>query len=215
MMARVPGYELLEECADEEARGNLRDLVRINRWFGGHSITAGVLRSLSPPPRFTMLDVGAASGDTARAVRETFPGASVVSLDVRLRNLETAPAPRVAADGFSLPFRQGSFDYVFCSLLLHHFDEADAALLLRRMFAAAGRALIACDLERSRIGAAWLPATHPLLRWHPVTLHDGPASVRSAYRRPEMEAIARRAGLRNVRMRGHWPWCRWSLVATR
>ena len=35
----------------------------------------------------------------------------------------TAPQPKLLADAFHLPVKAESFDFVFCSLFLHHLEE--------------------------------------------------------------------------------------------
>jgi 2-polyprenyl-3-methyl-5-hydroxy-6-metoxy-1,4-benzoquinol methylase len=211
--ARRIEAEQLDSAAPGAARANLADLVRINRWFGGHRIARELIARLGPPPDFSLLDVGAASGDIARAVQAAYPQALVVCMDLRPRHLERAPAPKLAADAFRLPFAPRSFDYVFCSLFLHHFSDGEAVRLLGGFARLARKAVIAVDLERSPLAEWFLTATRPLLRWHNVTLHDGPVSVRAAFREHDLDRIARQAGLGAPRIRRHRPWFRLSLVA--
>ena len=101
--------EVLDHAAPEVARENLADLVRINRSFGGHSTIRKLLRQVvRPSDSFTILDVGAASGDTARVIREAYPNAQVISLDYNRVNIEKAPAPKVIADAFHRSRRTAS-----------------------------------------------------------------------------------------------------------
>jgi hypothetical protein len=52
--------ELLEKAAPETATRNLREIARINRWFGGHAAMIRTLRhSVHSQERFSVLDVGA------------------------------------------------------------------------------------------------------------------------------------------------------------
>jgi ubiquinone/menaquinone biosynthesis C-methylase UbiE len=125
MSGRIIEAEILDQVSNSDARSNLGDLVRMNKWFGGHRIARSLLEELKPPPRFSLLDVGAASGDYARMFRKCYPAATVVSADWAERNLAGAPAPKVVADARRLPFCNGSLDYVFCSLLLHHLRWSD------------------------------------------------------------------------------------------
>jgi ubiquinone/menaquinone biosynthesis C-methylase UbiE len=130
-----------------------------------------------------------------------------------VRNLRLAEHPKLAADAFLLPFRDASFDVVWCSLFLHHFEFADAARLLAEMRRVARRYVIALDLERSRLAYRFLPLTRPLFGWHAVTVHDGMASVQAGFTRVELADLAESAGLRRARVRRHLPWFRVSMVA--
>ena len=76
------------------------------------------------------------------------------------------------------------------------------------------RLVLVTDLLRSWTGLAavrLLAAT--VWRRHPVTRHDGPASVRGAYTLDELRGLARRAGLGEVRARSWFLFDRAALVA--
>ena len=211
--ARVLKPELMDNADAAEAAVCLRDLARINRWLGGHRSLVQVLRTLlQPGERFSILDVGAASGDMGSVIRGNFPGANVVSLDYRVSHLRFGPGPRVAADAFQLPFRPKSFDFVLCSLFLHHFSDHKAAELIAALREIAGRALIVMDLERHPVPYYFLPLTRRLLRWSDMTVHDGIISVAAAFRPEEIRALARAAGGADVRVRRHLPWFRLSTI---
>ena len=206
--------EILDDAPDEEAQQNLRELTRINRWFGGHRVLRSSLRQLyRPDTSFTMLDVGAATGDVARTVKKAFPQAQVTCLDWQTRNLRYAPHPKVAGDAFALPFKDDTFDVVHCALFLHHFTDEQVVELLTKMKRCARQAVVLQDLERHPLAYYFLPATAWLLRWSSLVLHDGPISVEAAFHADELEGLARRAGLTQGQVERHRPWFRLSLVA--
>jgi SAM-dependent methyltransferase len=206
--------ELLDHAPPDEARPNLADLVRINHNFGGHSTIRKILAEVVPNgDEFTLLDVGAASGDTARLLQGLYPRASVISLDHSLVNLEGAPPPKLIADAFALPVSPGSFDYVLCSLFLHHFNNEQVVGLLRSFYRVARRALLVCDLERHIVSYCFLPITKWFFGWERITLHDGPVSVRAGFRSKELLDLSKQAGLRHARVLVHRPAFRLSLIA--
>jgi SAM-dependent methyltransferase len=211
---RIIEPELLDHLPRDEARPNLADLVRINRKFGGHStIRKRLLQLARRDDAFTLLDIGAASGDTARVIRELYPKASITSLDNNSVNLEAAPQPKVIGDAFRLPFAPGTFDYVICSLFLHHFSDDQAVSLLRSFYGMAVRALLVCDLERHILPYWFLPATKTIFGWNDVTVHDGRISVRAGFRVGELIELARKAGIGNAEAMAHRPGFRISLIA--
>jgi hypothetical protein len=53
-----------------------QDIARINRWRGGQRVLLRVLSDVaSSREEFSVLDVGATSGDMRRCIREAFPNA--------------------------------------------------------------------------------------------------------------------------------------------
>jgi 2-polyprenyl-3-methyl-5-hydroxy-6-metoxy-1,4-benzoquinol methylase len=210
---RVIKPELLDHADPAEARDNLADLVRINTTFGGHSTIRKLVRAVAKPSEvFTLLDVGAASGDSARVILRAFPNAFVTCADYNAVNLSAAPSPKLLADAFRLPFPEESFDFVLSSLFLHHFNDSEVVELLRGMYNIARRAILICDLERHILPYLFLPATRPLFRWQRITLHDGPISVRAAFRKPELAELARKAGVQEIVTRTRRPAFRVTLV---
>src|SRR5579872_5076345 len=206
--------ELLDSLPPDQARASLQDLVRINRRWGGHSTLRHLLRENVPDSQpFSVLDVGAASGDMGACIRRWYPAAKVTSLDYVESHLEGSLGQRVAGNAFRLPFRPGSFDYVFCSLFLHHFQNTDVVRLLRGFGEVARKAVLVIDLERNPIPYYFIAWSRPLLGWDPVTVHDGAISVEAAFHRKELEELARQAGLRNPRARVFRPAFRIALVA--
>jgi SAM-dependent methyltransferase len=211
---RVLRPELLESAGPALADQNLRDIARINSWFGGHRVLLRVLKDLAPPRKqFSVLDVGAGSGDMAECIRRHFHDAMVVSLDHRSFNLRNAPGPRVAADAFQLPFCPKAFDFVLCSSVLHHFSDCEVIELIAELRRFARRALIVLDLERHPLPYHFLPMTRRLFGWSALTVHDGPISVAASFRPEELAHLADVAVASPVIVRRHWPWFRISIVA--
>src|SRR6185369_9167210 len=90
--------ELLDGLPEDQARASLQDLVRINRRWGGHSTLRRLLsENISDGQRFSLLDVGAASGDMGDCVRRWYPAARVTSLDYVAGHL-TGAGSRVVGD---------------------------------------------------------------------------------------------------------------------
>jgi len=204
----------MDDAPEAEVVPCLRDLVRINRWFGGHGVLLRMLRSMvRPVDEFTLLDVGAATGDTAAAIAGSFPGARVISLDRDYLHVSNGRGNRICGDGFRLPFRSRAVDFVFCSLFLHHFEDERVVEFFREAARVAARAVLISDLERRLAPYVFLPATRWLFRWCDLTVHDGRISVAAGFRSGELLRLAKQAGFREAREKIHRPAFRVSLVA--
>ena len=196
-MRRELVAELLDSDAGspEEVRASLRDLDRINRWFGGVHTTAGMLRRAAPAPGLlSVLDVAAAcSAVVALAAKQA-------GLRVIVTRLDRAPShfqgqAGVVGDALRLPFQDGAFDFVHSCLFLHHLCAPEAALFLQDALRVARTAVLVNDLRRDPLHWLSVKVASPIL-FSRITQHDGPASVRQAYTRDELTAIAQITGAR-------------------
>src|SRR5689334_447302 len=198
---RVIRPEWLDSQSPEDATASLNDLVKINRLLGGHAVLRKTMDRLAgPDEQFTLLDVGAASGDMGACIRARYPHAVVTSLDYKADHLATAAEPRVCGDAFRMPFASRSFDFVHCSLFLHHFPDTEVVELLRSFAHLATRAVVLTDLERHPLAYYFIPFTKWIFGWDRITLHDGPISVEAAFHANELQALAHQAGLTEVRV---------------
>jgi ubiquinone/menaquinone biosynthesis C-methylase UbiE len=206
--------EKLDHAGCQEALENLQDLVRLNKYFGGYATLRRIIGEfVRRDDPFSVLDIGAASGDMGAALRRSFPRATVTSLDRKPDHMRDAAFPKLVGDAFRLPFAEGSFDFVFSSFFLHHFSDDEIVRLLASFGEIARRAVLAIDLERGPLAYHFIPATRWLFGWHNLSMHDGPASVQAAFKREELASLAKKAGLAKARVSTHRPWSRLSLVA--
>lgn len=213
-LRRSSRIELLDQAdtgvTTAELRGNLRDIRRANRFFGG---TRAVLLTLPNLIRqchdgvapVTILDLATGSADIPLAIAAR---ADVHGWDVRITatdaQTEIVAIARAAererrvtieqADARDLPYGNGSFDIVLLSLALHHFDSWDAKRVLGEMRRVGRRALVVNDLERSRAGLAGAWLFSRALTTNRLTRHDAPLSVRRAYTPREAQELAHEAG---------------------
>jgi ubiquinone/menaquinone biosynthesis C-methylase UbiE len=210
--------ELLDaaQVPPAEVERSLADLRRINRWLGGRAVLLDLLEREARRAgleAFSLLDVGAGSGDQGAVVLKRFPGARVVLCDLKPEHLRRAKFPSVAASADRLPFRDRAFDFVAMSQLIHQFRDEEVIAVLRSMGRVARRAVIVNDLERHWLPLLFIRAAAPIFARSRVTKHDAPASIQQGFHPDELTRLAREAGLADSRVRRHLPWFRLSLVA--
>jgi SAM-dependent methyltransferase len=132
---------------------------------------------------------------------------------VKIAREKTASFPEIAVregDLFKMRLQEDAFDYVTASLFLHHCAPGRTAHALRVLDSLARRGVIVSDLLRS--ARSYRAVT--FLSWtagNRVVRHDGPLSVRRAFTRHELQALAQDAGLAYLKAGAH-PWFRLSLA---
>ena len=211
-MKRVVARELLDEDlgTPAEIAASLRDLQRINDWFGGTRTTVQLLRHIAQTMgrgSLSLLEVGAGNGHVPIAARERLAQQGielcVTLLDRVASHLPQTGVDAVVGDAMQLPFPDKAFDVVACNLLAHHFDPKTLERFAGEALRVARVAVLINDLVRSRMHLALVYAGLPLFRSR-LTWHDAPASVRQAYTLGEMRSIVSRTAARRIEISRHY-----------
>jgi len=188
MLKRRRGIEILDdENVDPKVMiRSMHDVERANKIFGGanaalHEIEA-TLATL--PKCATLLDVGTGTADIPALAR---PLARKHEITMKTIGFDVSPAllehfrnrhdSVVLGDALRLPFSDASVDIVTCSQVLHHFRDADAQRLIIEMNRVARSCVVISDLRRSIVAAGGLWLASFVLKFHPVSRHDGVVSV--------------------------------------
>lgn len=195
-MQRVDRPEILDTdaCPADEVRVSLRDLDRVNRWFGGVSTTQGLIERVAESTgkkRLSLLEVAAGSGAVPELAAKGLAGRGIrvdITLLDRARSHLRKGARRLAADALSLPFHDGSFDLVSCNLFAHHLTPQELVRFCAEGLRVCRCAVLINDLIRHPVHLALVYAGFPLMRSH-VSRVDGVTSVRRAYVPEEMRQI--------------------------
>jgi ubiquinone/menaquinone biosynthesis C-methylase UbiE len=195
-MQRITTQELLDSdaCPPLEVAASLRDLSRINRWFGGVATTRKLIERVAQATKqnhFTVLEVAAGFGEVPKAAAQQLARQGI-TLDVT--QLDRVPSHllpgtrAVVADALALPFADSSFDLVSSSLFAHHLEPAELSRFAAEALRVSRYAVLINDLIRHPLHLALVYAGFPLMRSY-VSRFDGVASVRRAYVLEEMRQM--------------------------
>ena len=204
----------------EEYESCISELQLVNRWMGdAHALKQSLLKDVEQNslPQFSVLDVGAGSGELlrvaatwARSTGRRFKG---VGLELNERSAqaireESNGFPEISSvrgDALRLPFAENEFDYVMCSLFTHHFVDDQVVKILREMSRVARRRIFVIDLHRDPVPYFFYTTLGKLVLKNRLLRHDGALSILRSFKADELEKLGQRAGLRDVLVEHHFP----------
>jgi 2-polyprenyl-3-methyl-5-hydroxy-6-metoxy-1,4-benzoquinol methylase len=192
-----------------ELASDLRNLRKLNRYFGSYRLIEHFLRRwIQPRSRMRILDLATGSGDIPRLIvdyaRSAGATVTVDAVDQQPSTLEIARSlsrdyPEIEfIEGDVLSFGEsGGYDVVFCSLALHHFEEAAAVELLRRCRDLSRQYVLVSDLRRGLLATIGVYLLTAVIFREPMTRTDARLSAARAFSFPEFRSLAERAGWKN------------------
>jgi ubiquinone/menaquinone biosynthesis C-methylase UbiE len=204
----------------EEYEGCIVELKRVNQWMGDARALKKTLLKYVEDREFTsfsVLDVGAGSGELLRVTAEWCRqrGQRLLALGLEL-NERSARAmadesktyreiKAIRGDALQLPFADAKFDFVICSLFTHHFGDKQVVAILREMSRVARRRIFVIDLHRHPIAYLLYTTVGKLVLHTRLVREDGALSILRSFKADEMYDLAERAGLQDCSVARHFP----------
>lgn len=204
----------------EEYDRFLQDIRLVNRYAGDiRALKNTLLQAIKREQRreFSVLDVGAGSGELLRVVadfaRKTNRKSRLYGLELNRRSVvsikeESKNYPEITAiraDAFHLPFADDSFDYVICSLFTHHFTDEKLVPILAEFSRVACRKIFVIDLHRHRAAYVSYKMFCAAFRISRLVREDGSLSILRGFKPDELEVLAGKANLKNVSVKRFFP----------
>jgi SAM-dependent methyltransferase len=202
-----------------ELASDLRNLRKLNRYFGSYRLIEHFLRRwIQPRSRMRILDLATGSGDIPRLIvayaRKAGANVTVDAVDRQPSTLEIARSlsggyPEIEffeGDVLSFGCSRGAlsprqddetYDVVLCSLALHHFEEATAVELLKRCRQLSNRYVLVSDLRRGVLATLGVYLLTTFIFREPMTRTDARLSAERAFSFREFRSLAKRAGWKN------------------
>ena len=205
----------------EEYEGCIVELQRVNQWMGdARALRSSLLHEVASSglEKFSVLDVGAGSGELLRVIAEWARSnnrqAELVGLELNARSTsalreQSQPFPEIKGirgDGLRLPFADGAFDYAMCSLFTHHFKDEQVVEILRELGRVARRRIFVIDLHRHPMAYYFYTTLGKLFLHNRLIREDGALSILRGFRVSELEQLACEAELRDVTVERYFPY---------
>ncbi|HXT62680.1 MAG TPA: methyltransferase domain-containing protein [Pyrinomonadaceae bacterium] len=204
----------------EEYEGCIVELQRVNRWLGDtRALRNSLLRDVEAEQlqTFSVLDVGAGSGELLRVIAEwshqTTRTARLVGLELNERSAREIVAgsgkyPQISSvrgDAFRVPFADQQFEYVICSLFTHHFRDPQVVGLLQEMARVARRKIFVIDLHRNVVAYTFFTTIAKLFLHNRLIRADGALSILRSFTPDEFRNLGEKAQLKNLSVAEHFP----------
>jgi len=216
----VPEWMDSPDLDEREHRRALAGLRRVNRICNPAVPIASSIRKMAQRrgmKELSILDVGCGSGDIAIRIQRdlnrdfvchiTGWDMSPVAIETANERVDSNSRIRFQRANILEPNSQAreTYDFVYCSLFMHHFDWDESIGVLSHLKQLSRVSVLVDDLCRSKLG--WIAAKLGcwVLSRSPIVHFDGPQSVRAAYTTSEFQQLAVHAGLSNGTIRKHWP----------
>lgn len=217
-MFRKRSYQLERldtgDYTPEEYEVFLREIAFINRRIGDErAARETLLREIEREDQrnFSVLDVGAGSGELLRVIAEfarkqNREAQFLCGLELNARSARAilenssnfAEIKAVRADAFALPFADDAFDFALCSLFTHHFTDEAVVKILREMSRVARRKIFVIDLERHAAAYVLYKIFCRLNRISRLVREDGSLSILRSFKAEELASLGRAADLKNI-----------------
>jgi len=203
----------------EEYEGCIVELQLVNRYLGdARALRRSVLAEIERAGlrTFSLLDVGAGSGEllrtAARWAKASGRAGSFVGLEINARSAlaikeESQPLSieAVRGDALRLPFGDASFDYVMCSLMMHHFVDEEVVRVLEEMSRVARRGIFVIDLHRHPIAYYLYTTVGKIFLHNRLLREDGALSILRSFRPVELKRLAEHAELGGIAVERRFP----------
>jgi ubiquinone/menaquinone biosynthesis C-methylase UbiE len=198
----------------------LVDIRKVNRYTGDNRALRKTLLSRidsGQADNFTVLDVGAGSGELLRTIARFAKGrgkkAFLTGLELNSRSAnsileESGAFPEITSvrgDALCLPFAESSFDFVISSLFAHHLTDSQIGGALKEMSRVAKYGVYLIDLHRHPLAYLSYKAFCAAFRISPLVRQDGSLSILRAFHPDELSKYAAEAGLKEYSVSRSFP----------
>jgi SAM-dependent methyltransferase len=197
-----------EPCSYEDFRACLIDLEQVNRLTLAYRPTLRWLQSVIGQEQrpIHIVDVGCGGGDMLRMVERWADRSGLV---VTLTGIDLNPfAARAAAERTSMQSKiawvtgdafsyrpRVPIDLVISSLFTHHLPDGEIVRFLAWMERVTQRGWFINDLHREPFPYYGFQLLARVMRWHRFVQHDGPISIRRAFREDDWTKYLADAGI--------------------
>jgi len=196
-----------------------KDINRVNNLLGGSKISLNALWKLiknHPKESYTILDMGCGDGymlrETALFLRKRNINVKLIGLDLREDILAIAKEASIDFPEISykkqnvLALQPDNFkcDILLCTLTIHHFNNEEILVFLKKFIAISKLGVVINDLQRSKLACYLFKTFRFFFLKTTIAKKDGLTSIKSGFLKAELQDFATQ--IPNVIHKIEWEW---------
>lgn len=195
--------ELMDDTAlsAQELKNTYKDIDRVNRMLGGDNgilDTIDELVSDNPKQQYSIIDIGCGNGEILRKVCTCFRkkglGIELIGIDLNEKAIALAKAasrdyPEISYEVVDLLQSSAEglkADFIISTLTMHHIEETDIPIFLKRSIEMANIAVVINDLQRSPVAYYLFKLFSVIFIKTKIAKNDGLVSIRSGFIKKEL-----------------------------
>ena len=214
--------EIMDDLKMEGAvlASTLRQIAMVNKWLGGSALILGGIKKIIKKDKdlkvLKIADFGCGGGEILREIaiwaRKNKIKTELIGYDANAYTIafakeQSAEYPEIKyeqSDIFEFEAIQNQYDITLCSLFLHHFNDEEILLIIKKLYTASSKALLINDLQRSVLAYYLFNLVTFVLNASNMVRHDGLLSIKKSFRKNELKSFATEASVNKFSI--NWKW---------
>lgn len=209
------------EMEGEELASTLRQIANVNKWLGGTSVSVSAVKKIINKNKnsdrvIKIADLGCGGGEVLREIaiwaRKNNIKLALTGFDANAYTVEFAALlsqnfPEISykqLNVFEFEAEENDYDITLCCLFLHHFNEDDIVLILKKLYQISALGVIINDLQRSPIAYYLFKMLTYVLGASYMVRHDGLLSIRKSFIRQELNDFRTTLAVNNYSIQWKW-----------
>ncbi len=184
-----------------DIKQNMEELDFINKWLGGHKITADAFEQLSEgKKKISVCEIGCGGGDNLAAIFERCKkkniDVSITGIDIKKECIDYAKSRKDLPSGvnwltndYKEVFFEEKPDIIFSSLFCHHFTNKELVFQINWMKQNTGVGFFINDLHRNFLAFYSIKLLTHLFSASYLVKNDAPLSVARGFSGSELKKL--------------------------
>ena len=221
MKYRSTEEELMDDPSlpKDQLEEALTDIKKVNQWLGGNKIISDAVRKIIKKnncKEFYFVDLGCGDGEILRllvdVLRKEHCKVKCLGIDFNIKSIDNARQlsksyPEItfrAQNILELDTSKFTCDLIICNLTLHHFDNKEIPIILKKYMNIPKYGILINDLHRSSIAYHLFKLFSIIFIKGDIAKTDGLISIQRGFKKHELKSFFIQIGIKDYKI--NWKW---------